>query len=150
MIEPGALDRPGGRVPVGEGPAEGRGGRAPRGLVEGLAAIGEQATFGGHGGRRGEQRQAELDFQSRARNHVLALQSGINGYADEIEALRALFESSDRGVSRGEFERFADRILQGQRGIFTVSWIPRVKRGERAQHEAGPSATGSRTTASRT
>jgi diguanylate cyclase (GGDEF)-like protein len=81
-------------------------------------------------------KQAELDFNSRASNHALALQTGIATYADDIEALRALFESSDHGVSRSEFEHFAARILQGQSAILSISWIPRIKHDERAAHEA--------------
>jgi diguanylate cyclase (GGDEF)-like protein/PAS domain S-box-containing protein len=83
-----------------------------------------------------ENRQATLEFNSRAESHTLILQRGLNEYVDDVEAIRALFESSDRGVTRSEFGRFADNVLQGQAAISSVAWLPRVKREARVEHEA--------------
>src|SRR6202030_583769 len=49
-----------------------------------------------------------------------------------IVALRALFESSTRGVTRGEFKVFAQELLKAHAAILSVSWVPRVNRDERA------------------
>jgi diguanylate cyclase (GGDEF)-like protein len=91
-----------------------------------------------------EDREAELDFNSRAESHALILQTGVNGYIDDIDALRALLQSSDHGVSRGEFEGFADQVLQGQNAILSVAWIPRIKRADRIAHELATSLSGIR------
>jgi len=85
---------------------------------------------------RWEDRVAELEFSLRANNVASALQTGLNGYFDNVVALRALFESSAQGVSRSDFAIFADQLLPGQTAILGVSWIPRVMRDERAAHES--------------
>jgi diguanylate cyclase (GGDEF)-like protein len=89
-----------------------------------------------------EGRESELQFSSRADNQALVLQTGVNGYIDDIDALRALLQSSDHGVSRGEFEGFAEQVLQGQSAILSVAWIPRVKREERTPHELETTRSG--------
>jgi diguanylate cyclase (GGDEF)-like protein len=84
---------------------------------------------------RWEDRAAELEFNARASNMSLLLQAGVNEYFNKIVALRALFESAAQGVSRSEFEMFANRLLRDQAAILSVSWIPRIKHDERAEHE---------------
>jgi len=84
---------------------------------------------------RWEDRATLLEFNARTNNIVLTLQAGINEDFNQIVALRALFESSTRGVTRGEFKVFAQELLKGQPAILSVSWIPRVNRNERAVHE---------------
>lgn len=82
-----------------------------------------------------EDRVAELEFTGRASNLASTLQTGLNEYLAKIVALRALFEASDNKVTRQEFQNFADRILQNQPAILSVSWIPRVSRDDRLAHE---------------
>jgi diguanylate cyclase (GGDEF)-like protein len=81
-----------------------------------------------------ENRVAELEFSARANNIASTLQTGLNEYLAKIVALRALFEASDH-VTRDEFQSFADRILQSQPAILSMSWIPRVSREDQAEHE---------------
>ena len=42
-----------------------------------------------------EQQLAEVEFRSRASNHALILQNGINTYLFKMMALRALFDASN-------------------------------------------------------
>jgi diguanylate cyclase (GGDEF)-like protein len=89
-----------------------------------------------------EERAAEQEFIVRASNVASALQSGLNGYFDEVVALRALVESSAGTVSRSGFEVFANRLTKDHAAILSVSWIPRVKRDERAAHELAAARDG--------
>jgi diguanylate cyclase (GGDEF)-like protein len=82
-----------------------------------------------------ENKVADLAFNGRANNVATTLQTGLNEYLSKIVALRALFEASDQGVTRAEFQVFADRLLEKQPAILGVSWIPRVSRDERTAHE---------------
>ena len=82
-----------------------------------------------------ESRVAEVAFNSRANNIATTLQTGLNEYLSKTFALRALFEASEHGISRVEFQVFADRLLKSQPAILSVSWIPRVPRGDRTAHE---------------
>jgi diguanylate cyclase (GGDEF)-like protein len=84
---------------------------------------------------RREERIATLEFGSVAENQSMVLQNGINEYLSRLVALRALFESSGREVSRREFEVFAERLLRDQTAIQSVNWIPRVRRAEREARE---------------
>ncbi len=84
---------------------------------------------------RWEDRHADLEFNAVAENNYLVLQNGINEYFNKLLTLRALFDSSDVGVTRKEFEAFARSHLQAGSAIQTLSWIPRVRRDERAAYE---------------
>ena len=82
-----------------------------------------------------EDRLFEREFYGRAGNQAIILQSGINDYWDKLHAVRALFDSSDRPITRGQFERFANSLLADHDAILNISWIPRVTRDERIAHE---------------
>lgn len=82
-----------------------------------------------------EDRLAELELRERVISHVGILQNGINDYLGKIAALRALFQSSNKDVARGEFAAFSALILRNQTAIKHVSWIPRVGREERTAIE---------------
>ena len=81
-----------------------------------------------------EHRAYELEFAGRANNQRTILQNGINNYWDKLIAVRALFDF-DASVSRTEFESFAKSLLEGHPAILNLSWLPLVKREERAAHE---------------
>ena len=78
---------------------------------------------------------AEHQFHVLAENHFMVLQNGLNEYVNRLEAVRALFDSSDDRVSRGEFEAFTRPLLRENGGIVTLSWVPRVFNSARAAHE---------------
>jgi diguanylate cyclase (GGDEF)-like protein len=82
-----------------------------------------------------QNRVAELELGTRANSHELLLESGINHYTDKIVALQDLFESSDHEVTRGEFTDFAKFLLRDQNAILSITWVPRIRRGERIAHE---------------
>ena len=50
---------------------------------------------------RQEDRLAEQELQERAKGLALLLQHGVDEYLDQIAALRALFQSSNRGILAG-------------------------------------------------
>jgi diguanylate cyclase (GGDEF)-like protein len=85
---------------------------------------------------------AETEFHSRANNSAILLQAGITESFNRVVALRAAFESENGAVSREQFKIFADRLLSGQTAMLDVSWIPRITRDERRNHEATAAADG--------
>ncbi len=82
-----------------------------------------------------ENRHAVREFNAIAENHYLVLQNGIDEYLNKLVTLRALFDSSDDPISRNEFESFARSFLRSGSAIQTLSWVPRVRRGERVTYE---------------
>jgi diguanylate cyclase (GGDEF)-like protein/PAS domain S-box-containing protein len=89
-----------------------------------------------------EDRLAELDLSARAHSHALVLQSEIGDHMAKLTALRALFEASDRAISRAEFTSFSQSLLHGETAILAVSWIPRVAHSQRDAHELAAAAEG--------
>jgi diguanylate cyclase (GGDEF)-like protein len=89
-----------------------------------------------------ENRAFSLELAGRAANQATTLQSGIDRYWDRLYAVRALFDSSSRAVTRGEFESFSNSLLDGHGAILNIAWIPRVKRGERVAHELAAARDG--------
>jgi CHASE1-domain containing sensor protein len=82
-----------------------------------------------------ENRAFELEFAGRAGNQPIILKNGVGDYWDKLYAVRALFDSSDNPITREEFERFSNSLLDGHPAILNIAWIPRVTREERAAHE---------------
>lgn len=82
-----------------------------------------------------EDRAAGREFAVQAANLASSLQAGLDKYFEKVVTLRALFDSTGGDVSRSRFEVFADHLLHAQKGILSVSWIPRVNRDQRAAHE---------------
>jgi diguanylate cyclase (GGDEF)-like protein len=82
-----------------------------------------------------ENHLAELELSGRANPQALIVQNGINEELAKIAALRALFQSSDSEVSRREFMAFSELLLRDQTAIQAVSWIPRITRTNRVEHE---------------
>jgi diguanylate cyclase (GGDEF)-like protein len=85
---------------------------------------------------------AELDLSARANSHALILRGEINDYLDKLSALRALFEVSDRPISREEFARFSHSLLHDQTAILAFSWIPRITHSQREAHELAAAGEG--------
>jgi diguanylate cyclase (GGDEF)-like protein len=85
--------------------------------------------------RASENRTFSQELTSRADNQANILQNGIDDYWDRLYAARAFFVSSNDAVTREEFEGFSNELLQGHTAILNMSWLPRVKREERAAHE---------------
>ncbi|HUD88183.1 MAG TPA: diguanylate cyclase, partial [Xanthobacteraceae bacterium] len=82
-----------------------------------------------------DDKDAERQFRVLAENHFMVLQNGLNEYVNRLQAVRALFDSSDDPVTRNEFESFAQPLLRENAAIVTLSWVPRVLNSERAKHE---------------
>jgi diguanylate cyclase (GGDEF)-like protein/PAS domain S-box-containing protein len=82
-----------------------------------------------------EDRTFALEYAQRADNQASVLRSGIADYFSKLYAVRALLESSTDATTRDEFEDFSKSLLADRPGILNLSWIPRVKRDERAAHE---------------
>jgi diguanylate cyclase (GGDEF)-like protein len=89
-----------------------------------------------------EDRNASVQFDAVAKNHYMVLQNGLTEYLNKLLSLRALFDSSDDGISRRAFEGFARPHLQSSSAIQTLSWVPRVRHDERAAYEAAAARDG--------
>lgn len=83
-----------------------------------------------------EVRSAEQEFAATAESRAMTLQNGIDEYLNKLEALAALFESSEQEINRRTFERFANMLVHVEAPIQSMSWIPRVVHSEREAVEA--------------
>ena len=83
-----------------------------------------------------ENRTFALEYAQRADNQASVLQNGISNYLDKLYSVRALFDSSNHAINRDEFESFSNSLLVSRAAILNISWIPRIKRSERAAHES--------------
>src|ERR1700734_1991103 len=72
---------------------------------------------------RRDDNDAERQFDVLAENHFMVLQNGLNGYVNKLEAVRALFDSSEDPVKRNEFVAFTQPLLRENAAIATVSWM---------------------------
>src|SRR5580704_10784174 len=85
---------------------------------------------------------AELEFNARANRNLLILQSGVDNYVAVIEALRALFQSSEHDINRREFANVTEFLLNGRSAILALSWLPRVMRDQRSAFELAAAQSG--------
>ncbi len=107
------------------------------------AVLGAALTcFAWYGAFRHEDGLAERELSARARDHLLALQTGIDQYINDVSALRAAFQASEHGFSRREFQSLSDDLFRDKPAIFGTSWAPRVARSERSAHEFEASREG--------
>ncbi|MGN6570454.1 MAG: putative bifunctional diguanylate cyclase/phosphodiesterase [Pseudolabrys sp.] len=88
-----------------------------------------------------ENRQAEHNIEQTGATHFMAMQTGLDEYVNKLRALRARF-ASDEAVSRSEFEGFTDRLLDRDKAIQNLNWVPLVRRDQRAQFEDAAHADG--------
>jgi CHASE1-domain containing sensor protein len=82
-----------------------------------------------------ESQLAELEFNARANSNLLILQNGIDNNVAVIEALRAVFQSTEHDTNRREFANFTEFLLNGRSAILALSWLPRVTRDQRSGFE---------------
>jgi diguanylate cyclase (GGDEF)-like protein len=85
---------------------------------------------------RWELKSAEQEFRATAESRAMTLQNGVDEYLDKLEALAALFESSEQEISRRTFERFANMLVHVEAPIQAMSWVPRVLQSDREAVEA--------------
>lgn len=81
-----------------------------------------------------EREHVQAEFERASEDRILALSRGIELSINEIEALGALFDSSEV-VERKEFALFAGKQLPKSPYIQALEWIPRVADRERAEYE---------------
>ena len=91
---------------------------------------------------RWEDRVNKLEFENTAETQSIVMQNGMNEYISRLVALRTLFESSNEGVTRSEFETFSGRLFERYPGLLRIGWLPRITRKERAEYEAAAIADG--------
>ena len=91
---------------------------------------------------RWEDRVNKLEFENAAETQSIVMQNGMNEYISRLVALRTLFESSNEGVTRSEFETFSGRLFERYPGLLRIGWLPRITRKERAEYEAAAIADG--------
>jgi diguanylate cyclase (GGDEF)-like protein len=100
------------------------------------AGIGLLMTFAAtYAVGRWENGVTRAEFGSATKNQVTFLQNGIDEYLQRLTALRTFFESVNEEVTRSEFEFFNSRLFADHPSILRVSWLPRVRRKERAEFE---------------
>ncbi|WP_426419868.1 bifunctional diguanylate cyclase/phosphodiesterase [Bradyrhizobium genosp. A] len=91
---------------------------------------------------RWEDRVNKIEFENAAETQSIVMQNGMNEYISRLVALRTLFESSNEGVTRSEFETFSGRLFERFPGLLRIGWLPRITRKERAEYEAAAIADG--------
>lgn len=127
-------------VITGAGEARGRStpnGTRPRAPIWMLAVLGTALSITGWFIVSGlEDETSAAEFNLRANNMTVVLQSGINGYLANLSALRALFDSAPATVGEQEFLTFSDHLLRNNPAILSLSWVPRILNEDRAAHEA--------------
>ncbi len=69
---------------------------------------------------------ARQEFDARANDHFLVLQSGIDQYVNDMLALRASFQTFQ--PDRAQFQSFAEQLFDNKNAILAASWAPRVTR----------------------
>jgi diguanylate cyclase (GGDEF)-like protein/PAS domain S-box-containing protein len=105
-----------------------------RSIIAFVAASGFALSFlGWELAHEREDRYARQEFDARAHDHLLALQSGIDQYINDMLALRASFQTFE--PDRAQFQSFADQLFDNKNAMLAASWAPRVTREERAEHE---------------
>ena len=122
------------------GPAGVEGGRRRRvavPLIVGGIAVVLLFTYA----RYQEHRQLELEVGQRALSLAHAFEKHIDRSIDDLRSIEGLFAGTET-VSRQDFRRFAQRILERNATIQALSWNPRVTRAERPAYEAAARADG--------
>jgi diguanylate cyclase (GGDEF)-like protein/PAS domain S-box-containing protein len=105
-----------------------------RSIIALVAASGFALSFfGWQIAHEREDRYARQEFDARANDHFLALQSGINQYINDMLALRASFQTFQ--PDRAQFQSFAEQLFENKNAMLAASWLPRVTREERAEYE---------------
>jgi PAS domain S-box-containing protein len=84
--------------------------------------------------RRFEDQSALDAFRSAAQERFHALENNVDQTLDNIIALGALYDSSHL-VERDEFARFSSRLMDHDRTIQALEWIPRVPHHLRSAFE---------------
>jgi diguanylate cyclase (GGDEF)-like protein/PAS domain S-box-containing protein len=104
-----------------------------RSIIVVVAASGLALSFiGWRIAHEREDRYARQDFDARANDRFLALQSGIDQYINDMLALRASFQTFQ--PDRAQFQSFAEQLFDNKDAMLAASWAPRVTREERAEH----------------
>jgi signal transduction histidine kinase/CheY-like chemotaxis protein/HPt (histidine-containing phosphotransfer) domain-containing protein len=85
---------------------------------------------------------AKQDFVGKASEDTLVIKAAIAEDLDKVSDLRALFETFPNAVSQAEFKVFTKKLIERNTSILGSSWVVRVKREERAAHEAEGSRQG--------
>jgi diguanylate cyclase (GGDEF)-like protein len=91
---------------------------------------------------RWEDRVNKIEFENAAETEAIVMQNGMGEYISRLVALRTLFESTNRKITRSEFETFSARLFERHPGMLRIAWVPRVNRKERAEYEAAAIADG--------
>ena len=112
-----------------------------RSIIVVVAASGFALSFlGWQFAHEREDRIARQEFDARANDHFLALQSGIDQYINDMLALRASFQTFQ--PDRAQFQSFAEQLFENKNAMLAASWSPRVTRDERAEQERKAVADG--------
>ncbi|MGY3289810.1 diguanylate cyclase (GGDEF)-like protein [Bradyrhizobium sp. LM3.6] len=90
----------------------------------------------------GKDRVNKIEFENAAETEAIVMQNGMGEYISRLVALRTLFESTNREITRSEFETFSARLFERHPGMLRIAWVPRVNHKERTEYEAAAIADG--------
>ncbi len=88
-----------------------------------------------------EQERLRMAFEARLSMRSALLQKEVFDIAEDLHHLRAFFSAQDV-VSRAEFRKFTQEILESNPAIHAIEWIPRIVAGRREEHERSARADG--------
>jgi diguanylate cyclase (GGDEF)-like protein len=77
---------------------------------------------------------ARARLESMAKGQLATVQKLLDDDVAKLTALRGLFESNNE-VTRAQFTTFTAWLLQHDRSVQNLSWVPRIARAERAVYE---------------
>jgi PAS domain S-box-containing protein len=91
--------------------------------------------------RQNEQLRHERNYESLVTQRVRSVHKTMSAYMQNVIAVHALFGASDF-VSRDEFRRFVEPLLEEESGIQAFEWIPRVRESDEAAYREAARADG--------
>lgn len=81
-----------------------------------------------------EDLRTQREFDALTEERVRSVAQTMNAYVLDVFAARAFFNASVF-VTRSEFKRFAGGLLEQQRGLRALEWIPRVPQRDLASYK---------------
>jgi PAS domain S-box-containing protein len=84
--------------------------------------------------KRRESERTGNDFERASHNRIMALEKVLDIDLLVIKSVGLFYDASDE-VLRREFESFTARLIENNRNISSVQWVPLVKQSRRADFE---------------
>jgi len=85
--------------------------------------------------------RTQKEFERRAQSTTNLMEVALGNQLETLRTLQELFHCSEE-VSRDEFERAAQQLIERHTGIESLKWAPRVQAGQRERFEKAAQAEG--------